>query len=1110
MTKTLIGHRYLLGERIGAGGMGTVYRALDRLSDELVALKRLQTDFAPSESQVRLRLALANEFQALAGLRHPHIITVSDYGFDHLQPFFTMELVAQPRSILSAGQFLDTAQKIDLLSQLLSALAYVHRRGIIHRDLKPGNVLLAGQTVKVVDFGLATLEGRVEGRAGTIGYLAPELLRGGVASVASDLFAVGVLAYELLAGWHPFAEMPNLAQAILSQEADFAYVEIDPPLIEILQHLLAKDPAERYQDANRVRSDLHRALGRTTSSESTSTRESFLQTAPLVGRDREVATLTQAVELAIQRQGSNWLVGGESGIGKSRLLQETRTQALVKGMVVLRGQAVSDGGASYQLWRESLRHLVLLAPVEDLEAAVLHPLIPDLEKLLQRSIPSAPLLEPKAAQTRLLTTVAELVGRTASQQPLLFLLEDLQWCDENSLQLLNWLNQQTSGQPILLLASYRQDEDLHLAQRLPLMQTLHLERLSADAIARLSAAILGADGRQTHLLEFLERQSEGNAFFVVEVMRSLAQEAGSLDQVSQMDLPEQVRAGGILQLVQRRLGRIPAWDRPLLDLAAVAGRRLDLLLLRHLAPDSDLEQWLTDCVNAAVLELVDGGLRWQFNHDKLREGILAELQQEQRILLHLQLGQAIEQVYTGELSPHYADLAWHFGQAGVVDKERSYLRSAAQTAQASYANSAAISYYQRLLTLSEPPSEQMEIRWQMATLRKRMGEWDESEQVSQQGLVLAEEAGDSVMAGRFAQIIGSLHTSRGNYPQALEWLLRARTLLNEAAALSSLCEALNDLGVAYHNMGEYAQAKEVLNQSLTLAGEQQLKETYATAIQVLGRVHYEQGEYEASYRYFQQALERLEQLGAKAQVASTMNNLANLVRFRGEHARARTLYEAALTNFREIGEKVGISAALNNLGITAQEERDFERSLRYLEQSLQLKLELNDKKGIALVTLNMAGIYAEMGMFARARDLFLEGLAHYRQLNNRLGIGISLYNLGEIAARMKEYAAAYPYYHEALALLRQVGDKQMLAYAIIGVASLLLLDQADAKRTTVLLAAANRILTDHQLEPQTDVRNLYQQTLEAATAQLDPTVFQSAWQVGQGLTLEQAIDEAVS
>ena len=313
--------------------------------------------------------------------------------------------------------------------------------------------------------------------------------------------------------------------------------------------------------------------------------------------------------------------------------------------------------------------------MDDLEASVLHPLVPDLEKLLQRSIPTAPLLEPKAAQTRLLTTVAELVGRAAIQQPLLFLLEDLQWCDENSLQLLTWLNQQSGHQPILLLASYRQDEDLHLAERLPLMQTIQLERLSADAIARLSAAILGAEGRQLHLIEFLEQQSEGNAFFVVEIMRSLAQEAGSLDLVSQMALPTQVSAGGILQLVQRRLARIPVWDRN---------------LLRSLAPASDLEQWLTDCVNAAVLELVDGGLRWQFNHDKLREGILAQLQPDQRLLLHLQVGQGIEHYYAGEPSPHYADLAWHFGQAGVIDKERSYLRLAAQTAQASYANSAAI------------------------------------------------------------------------------------------------------------------------------------------------------------------------------------------------------------------------------------------------------------------------------------------------------------------------------------------------------------------------------------------------------------------------------------
>src|SRR5690606_24990023 len=145
-----------------------------------------------------------HEFQALAALRHPGVITVRDYGFDQEQlPYFTMEILPQARPITTVGERLGENGRIQLLLHLLTTLIYVHRCGIIHRDLKPGNVLVDSQgNVKVLDFGLALTPGTAPLPSGTLAYMAPELLQGGTATVASDLYAVGLMAYELLAGWH--------------------------------------------------------------------------------------------------------------------------------------------------------------------------------------------------------------------------------------------------------------------------------------------------------------------------------------------------------------------------------------------------------------------------------------------------------------------------------------------------------------------------------------------------------------------------------------------------------------------------------------------------------------------------------------------------------------------------------------------------------------------------------------------------------------------------------------------------------------------------------------------------------------------------------------------
>jgi hypothetical protein len=219
-----------------------------------------------------------------------------------------------------------------------------------------------------------------------------------------------------------------------------------------------------------------------------------------------------------------------------------------------------------------------------------------------------------------------------------------------------------------------------------------LGRFSAGEIAALGQAMLGRAGDQGHLVGFLQRETEGNAFFVVEVVRALAEEAGRLDRIAAMALPARVFAGGIRQAVERRLSRVPQRFQPALALAAVAGRQIDpaaLPVAFALAgreritrrADVDYEQWLTACATAAVLEGQDG--RWHFAHDKLREGLLERLSAGRRRRYHRLAGQAIEQAHTAELTPYYGELAHHFGAAGDGERERRYLELAGRAAQCS-------------------------------------------------------------------------------------------------------------------------------------------------------------------------------------------------------------------------------------------------------------------------------------------------------------------------------------------------------------------------------------------------------------------------------------------
>jgi tetratricopeptide (TPR) repeat protein len=723
----VIGNRYQLLDKVGEGGMGAVYRAADRLDGSIVALKSVTTpgeklQFASKGGSSNFRLALAQEFRVLASLRHPNIISVLDYGFDaERQPYFTMELLNGGQTLKAFCSGKPIAEQVALLRQILEALAYLHRRGILHRDLKPDNLLViadnsmsgdnspSGGQLKVLDFGLAVAREALtenDETVGTIAYMAPEVLSGGSPGEASDLYAFGVIAYELLAGHYPFPTQnaSGLVQAIFSRIPDVWSLEIDEPLKEILERLLAKSPDQRHSSASELLSIFARYSGDPVASETASIRESYLQAARFVGRDQELEELTGALDKMIGGQGSAWLIGGESGVGKSRLLDELRTQALVSGALALRGQAIAEGGAPYHLWREALRRLCLQTEFTELEASVLKSLVPDIGTLIGREVANAPEIDTQAAQTRLLTVIEDVFRR--QKQPVMLLLEDLHWARE-SLIVLNRLIQVVEQLPLLIIANYRDDERPDLPDELPAMQRIKLTRLDTTAIGELSASMLGESGRQPQVIDLLQRETEGNVFFIVEVVRALAEEAGQLAQIGRMTLPQSVFAGGVLTVVQRRLSRVPAASRPLLQIAAVAGRELDLAVLTVAAPGTNTEAWLNSV--SSVIDVQDN--RYRFAHDKLREGLLQNLSDERLRALHQMVAEATIAAYPDDPA-QYAILHYHWEEAGDLDCARHYAELGGEAAFKNAAYEEAVRLLIRALELQPKAVSQRDLaRW---------------------------------------------------------------------------------------------------------------------------------------------------------------------------------------------------------------------------------------------------------------------------------------------------------------------------------------------------------------------------------------------------------------
>jgi tetratricopeptide (TPR) repeat protein len=1063
-TMTLLGNRYQLLQELGAGGMGSVHRALDQLTGQHLALKRvllMNQSSSDSQSSERdnLRLALANEFRTLASLRHPHIISVMDYGFDQeRQPYFTMELLDNPQTILLAGQDKSVSEKIQLLFKTLQALAYLHRRGVIHCDLKPHNILVHQDKLRVLDFGLAlNREQNQDGLlAGTIAYMAPEILGGEPASIASDLYAVGTIAYELLAGKHPFDthNLTGLIRQIMYEEVNITdLADIDGSLASVVGRLLAKNPEERYADADAVIQALCEAVELPIPDESKEIRESFLQAADFVGRKQELSQLLNAFDETMKGKGSAWLIGGESGIGKSRLIDELRSRAMIKGALVLYAQATAEGGLSYLLWREILRRLLFTTEINDLEASILKEIIPDISKLLGRDIADAPPLESRETQERLIVTIIEIFKR--QKLPIVLLAEDLHWSME-SLEPLAQLSELVANYPWMLVGTYRDDEAPDLPKTLAKMQRLRLERFSEDAITELSTAMLGETGQESELVKLLQQETEGNAFFLVEVVRALAEEAGSLKAIGTDTLPRQVLTGGVLKLMRRRLAKAPDWAQAALKLAAVAGRQLDLSLLAQMQQLDSWEDWLTVCANLAILESNQG--RWRFSHDKLRETLLADLSDDERRSLNRQVAAALESAHPDD--DNYAEvLARYWEQADDKPKTIHYLlrgiehliglvadyrhaedliqhglsMTSDKQMQAQFQGLSgdvalkradypkAKTHFAACLELESP--SKLKALHGLANVHYHLGNFDEAEKSARKLLDLAGKPFDKALG---LCDIGMVATGRGDYALAIANYQEALIIQRELEKRPDVARTLSQLGAIAYVQGNYPVVENYLKESLEISREIGDRRSTAATLTTLGMVGLRTAQLPQAHRSFDESLSIYSTIGDRQGMASCLNGLGEVGYYQGDMETARHYHERCLALRRELGNQQGTAISLSNLGNLANARRDYDAGQAYHQEALEIYRNIGSRSGIAWILSHLATSSYIRHDWSTARKLAGESLQLQRELGEKAGIDWVCYLSAFIEYVQQNYQRARDYVEESLAIAQELGHEQSI------------------------------------------------------------------------------------
>lgn len=264
MTDTIIlNDRYQLEERHGSGGMAMVYRAHDLMLERTVAIKLLRADFS---SDPDFRERFRQEAKAAANLSHPNIVTVHDFGLDSGRLFIVMEYVpgTDLKSIIQQNGRFSVEEAVELIVQACAGIGYAHRAGLVHCDIKPQNMLVTpDKRLKVVDFGIARALASIAPDEksdvvwGSPQYFSPEQASGGAPSPASDVYALGIVMYEMLTGQLPFSasspeELARLHREMPPPSPSRLNPNVPYQLEQILLKVLSKEPSARYRTADQL------------------------------------------------------------------------------------------------------------------------------------------------------------------------------------------------------------------------------------------------------------------------------------------------------------------------------------------------------------------------------------------------------------------------------------------------------------------------------------------------------------------------------------------------------------------------------------------------------------------------------------------------------------------------------------------------------------------------------------------------------------------------------------------------------------------------------------------------------------------------------------------
>jgi len=1060
---TTLLNRYRLDAEIGRGGMGTVYRAHDVLLDRPVAVKVLADTRLGTEGRARL----LREAQAAARLNHPNIVAVYDAGETDgasRAPFIVMELVEGQTLYKQPPDSLEAALVIG--RQICLALDHAHRHSIIHRDLKLENVVITAEgVVKLTDFGLArNVSRQTPGQpesvfVGTVYYLAPEQALGQAVDQRTDLYALGVLLYELTTLRLPFDG--DDALAVISHHI---HTPVTPPrahrpdlpseLDALIVRLLSKRPDDRPATAAEVREALDRILqahgsvalpnARATGPLPTPPRHNLPgQLTSFVGREKEMADVKELLApLSPEGRG----VGGEGrstrlltltgpgGTGKTRLSLQAAHELLPffpDGVWLVELASLSDPALMPQTVaavlgvREEPDRPAIKTLADALHHKTLLLILDNCEHLIEACARLAEALLRACPNLKMLATSREALsipGEVALRLPSLSLpdspglrLDELRQSEAVRL----FVDRATAVRPDFALTEANASAIAQICQQLdglPLALELAAARVRAMTVEQIAARLddrfrllTGGSRTALHRQQTLQALIDWSWDLLAEAERVLLRRLSvfwngwTLEAAEYVCAQEQGSRDTAVQLSFVEL--TPAPPQPSTPAELESGDVLELLT-RLIDKSLVIAEAQGGQTRYRLLETIR-----QYAREKLLAAGEAELKAARN--RHLEFFLCVAE--TVEPALRRADQLEALAR---LEAEHDNLRAAIKWAKSTDAHEVGL-----------------RLAGSLARFWYFHGYWTEGREWLK-GIIARSETGDdmpeAMKRARARALLGAawlMDESGDDIPLYEEGLTLCRALNDQWGAAF----ALRGLGATSMRFGNVERVESLLNESLTLF--QALGDPWG-----VGLAHFDLGwwalgsdEVQRAETIWQAGLSAFRQTGDRWGLAVTLGALSYLARLKGDYIRAAALSEESLALFRQLGDKAGMAVSLARLGHVAFRRGDYPQAKALLEKGLALQRDLGEQNGMVSTFSQLGLIAAYQGDYARAAAWLEDSIALSHDVGDTIDGAFALGYLALTAYYQGDLDHALNLWHESLAQHQAVGERAGIGLAFGGV-----------------------------------------------------------------------------